>query len=55
MILRLEVNFSKNMILYSEDTATTYNFLEYDAVYDERYASMVGELYDGTTLINLLW
>ena len=55
LIVRLELNFSEKMILCSGNRAPTYNIsdisLEYDAVFDEPYATTIGELYAGTTSI----
>ena len=56
MIVSLELNSSERVILFCGDTATTYNVLEislkYDAIFDERYATKIGELFAGTTSIS---
>ena len=50
LISRLELNSSEKVIL-----CTTYKLsdisLEYDAIFDEAYATTIGEMYTGTTLI----
>ena len=52
MIVRFEVNFSENVILCSRNTTATYKLsLEYDAIFDERYAATIVELYTGTKSI----
>ena len=52
MILRLALNSSEKVILCTGDTAATYKLLdislEYDAIFNEPYATTVGELYAGT-------
>ena len=52
LIVRLELNSSGKVILCSGDTAATYKLsdtsLEYDAMFDEPYATTIGELYAGT-------
>ena len=54
-IIRLELNSSEKGILYTGDTAATYKVsdisLKYDAIFDEYYATTIGELYAGTTSI----
>ena len=51
--MKLELDSSKKVILCSEDTAITYKlsdiFLEYDAIFNERYATTIGDLHVGTT------
>ena len=52
LIVRFEVNFSENVILCSRNTTATYKLsLEYDAIFDERYAATIVELYTGTKSI----
>ena len=53
MIVRLELNSSEKVVLCTGDTLATYNIsdisLEYDAIFDETYATTIGEMYNGTT------
>ena len=55
LIVRLELNSSEKVILCTGDTAATYKLsdisLEYDAIFDEAYATTIGELYAGTMSI----
>ena len=55
MIVRLELNSSEKVILCTGDTNATYKLsdisLEYDAIFDEPYATSIGEMYTGTTSI----
>ena len=55
MIVRLELNSLEKVILCTGDTNATYKLsdisLEYDAVFDETYATSIGEMYTGTTSI----
>ena len=55
LIVRLELNFSEKVILCTGDTNATYKLsdisLEYDAIFDEPYATAIGEMYTGTTSI----
>ena len=55
LIIRLELNSSEKVILCTGDTSATYKVsdisLEYDAMFDEPYATTIGEMYTGTTLI----
>ena len=55
LVVRLELNSSEKVILCTEDTAATYKLsdisLEYDAIFDEPYATTIGEMYAGTTSI----
>ena len=55
LIVRLELNFSEKVILYTGDISATYKLsdisLEYDAIFDEPYATIIGEMYTGTTSI----
>ena len=52
MLVRLELNSSEKVILCTGDTNATYKLsdisLEYDAVFDESYATTIGELYGET-------
>ena len=53
LIVGVELNSSEKVILWTADTAATYKFsdilLEYDVIFDEPYATTIGELYAGTT------
>ena len=55
LIVRLELNSSEKVILCTGDTSATYKLsdilLEYDAIFDEPYATTIGEMYTGTTSI----
>ena len=55
LIVRLQLNSSEKVILYTGDTNATYKLsdilLEYDAIFDEPYATSIGEMYTGTTSI----
>ena len=56
MIVRLELNYPEKVILCTEDTTATYyklldTLLEYGAIFDKPYATTIGEMYTGTTLI----
>ena len=50
LIVRLELNFSEKVILCTGDTTATYKLsailLEYDAIFDESYATAIGEMYN---------
>ena len=52
MIVRLELNSAKNVALCTGDTNATYKIsdisLEYDAIFDDPYATSMGEMYIGT-------
>ena len=54
-IVRLELNSSEKVILCTGDTSSTYKLsdisLEYDAIFDEPYATIIGEMYTGTMSI----
>ena len=56
LIVRLELNSSEKVIVCTGDTSATYKLLdislEYDAVFDEPYASTIDEMYTGTTSIS---
>ena len=55
LIVRLELNSSEKVILCTGDTNATYKLsdisLEYDAIFDEPYATSIGEMYTRTTSI----
>ena len=55
MIVRLELNSSEKLNLCTRDTSAKYKLLdislECDAIFDEPYATSIGEMYTGTTLI----
>ena len=55
LIVRLELNSSENVILCTGDTSATYKLsgisLEYDAIFDEPYATSISKMYTGTTSI----
>ena len=54
-IVRLELNSGEKVILCTGDTNATYKpsdiSLEYDAIFDEQYATTMGEMYTGTKSI----
>ena len=49
LIVRLELNSAKNVLLCKWDTNTTYKLsdicLEYGAIFDDTYATRIGEMY----------
>ena len=53
LILTLALNSSEKVILYIGDTSATYKLsdisLEYENIFDEPYATTIGELYTVTT------
>ena len=55
LIVRLELNSSEKVILCTGDTNATYKLsdisLEHDPIFDEPYATTIGEMYTGTTSI----
>ena len=55
LTVRLELNSSEKVILCTGDTSATYMLsdisLEYHAIFDEPYATSIGEMYTGTTSI----
>ena len=55
LIVRLELNSLEKVTLCTGDTSATYKLsdilLEYDAIFDEPYATTVGEMYTRTTSI----
>ena len=56
LIVRLKLNSSEKVILCTGDNSGTYKpsdiSLEYDAIFDEPYATTIGEMYTGTTSIS---
>ena len=52
LFVRLELNSSQKVILCTGDTNATCRLLdislEYDAIFDESYATTIGKLYGGT-------
>ena len=54
LIVRLELNLSGKVILCTGDTAATCKLSdispEYDAIFDEPYATSIGEMYTGTSI-----
>ena len=55
LIVRLEVNSTEKVILCTGDASATYKLsdilLGYDTIFDEPYATSIGEMYAGTTPI----
>ena len=55
LIVRLELNSPGKVILCTGDTSATYKLsdisLEYDAIFDESYATTIGEMYNETSSI----
>ena len=55
LIVRLELNLPGKVILCTGDTSATYKLsdilLEYNAIFDEPYATTIGEMFSGTTSI----
>ena len=55
LIVRLELNSLEKVTLCTGDTSATYKLsdilLEYDAIFDEPYATTIGEMYTRTTSI----
>ena len=55
LVVRLELNSSEKVVLCTGDTSTTYKLsnisLEDDAIFDEPYATSIGQMYIGTTSI----
>ena len=52
LIVRIELNSAEKVILCTGDTDATYELsgisLEYDAIFNEPYATAIGEMYGGT-------
>ena len=50
MIVRLELNSPEKVVLCTGDTSATYKLpdisLEYDGIFDEPYATTIGEMYN---------
>ena len=59
LFVRLELNISEKIILYTGDTNATYKLsdisLEYDAIFDEFYAATIDEMYGGTNGMSILY
>ena len=51
MIFRRELNSSEKVILCTGDTSAKYKLLEYDAIFDEQYATSIGEMYTGALIL----
>ena len=55
LIVRLELNSPEKLILCTGDTSAAYKVsdisLECDAIFDEPYPKIIGEMYNGTTSI----
>ena len=55
LIVGLELNSPGRVILCTGDTSATYKLsdilLEYDSIFDEAYATAIGEMFNGTTSI----
>ena len=55
LIVRLELNSPGKVILCTRDTSATYKLsdisLKYDAIFDESYATAIGEMYNGTNSV----
>ena len=55
LIVRLGLNYSEKVILCIGDISATYKLsdisLEYDAIFDEPYATSIGEMYTETMWI----
>ena len=51
LFVRLELNSAEKVILCAEDTNASYKLsdisLEYDAIFDQPYATIIGEMYGG--------
>ena len=54
LIVRLELNSPETVILCTRDTSATYKLsdilLEYDAIFDEPYATTIGEMYTNMSI-----
>ena len=54
LIVRLELNSAEKVVLCTGDTNATYKLtdisLEYDAIFDEPYATAIGKMYAGTSI-----
>ena len=55
LIIRLELSSPEKVLLCTGDTNATYKLsdilLEYDAIFDEKYATTIDQIYSGTTSI----
>ena len=55
LIVRLELNSAEKVILCTGDTNATYKLsdisLDYDSIFDEPYATAIGEMYTGTSIL----
>ena len=55
LFIRIELNFAGKVLLCTGDTNATYKisdiFLEYDAIFDDPYATSIVEMYIGTMSI----
>ena len=55
LIVRLELNSAEKVILCTGDTNATYKLsdisLDYDSIFDEPYATTIGEMYTGTSIL----
>ena len=55
LIVRPILKLSEKVILCNGDTSATYKLsdisLEYDAIFDESYATAIGEMYVGTSIL----
>ena len=55
MFIRIELNSAGNVLLCTGDTNAIYKisdiFLEYDAIFDDPYATSIGEMYIGSIAI----
>ena len=50
LIVRVELNLSEKVILCTGETSATYKLLEYDVIFDEPYATTIGEMFTGTSI-----
>lgn len=55
LIVRIELNYSEKVILCSRENAAIYKFLdiylEYDAIFDEHYVTLIGEIHAVTASV----
>ena len=55
LIVRFELNSPEKVILWTGDTSATYKLsdisLEYDGIFDEPYATTIGEMYNSSMSI----
>ena len=56
---RRELNSARKAILWTGDTNVTYKlsdvFLEYDAIFDESYATAIGQIHGGTNETSIFY